>query len=77
MRLVFSNLKDLDKFNWSLDNQLEQVGFDSLDTIDFIVQVEEKTNTSLLEEDQDKEFKTFRDIHDAIQRSLPQDLKNN
>lgn len=71
MRLVFGNLKDLEKFKWNLDTQLEQVGFDSLDTIDFIVQVEEKTGTTLTEEDQDKEFKTFREIHDAIQRSFP------
>lgn len=37
MLLVLKNVKDLSQVNWSLDTKLEEVGFDSLDTIDFIV----------------------------------------
>lgn len=69
MLLVLKNLKNLGQTQFTLDTKLEEVGFDSLDTIDFIVQVEEKIDSNLLDEDQDKEFKTFRDIHQALERS--------
>jgi hypothetical protein len=37
MELVVKNIKNLEGINWSLDTPLEQIGFDSLDTIDYIV----------------------------------------
>lgn len=37
MRLVLQNLKDLKDVQWDLNSRLEDIGFDSLDTIDYIV----------------------------------------
>lgn len=37
MKLVLSHLKDISNISWSLDIPLKDLGFDSLDTIDFIV----------------------------------------
>ena len=69
MDIVMKVLKQSELKNWNLETRLVDLGFDSLDTIDFIVQVEEQLAFNLSEEEQGKEYTTLKDLLDAFDRS--------